>query len=190
MAGLSGTDAVREALEHIEAAVRAAARRRAKVVREMATLSPPAELAGDHRALVEALLRREAADADAQATPQQRAAAVLAEARRAHDARERLAARAGDDAGRAYLHTVDLLRNELDATWRWALDQADAAAARLVGATTTAVADAVAAYVAAFRGVLQASETLDADAVGRAVAAAEDATARLEQALAQPPGGR
>jgi hypothetical protein len=185
VAGLSGADAVREALEHIDAAVEAASRRRARLVRELITVVPPPDLAADHRELAEALLRREAADANTEASAQERAAAVLAEARRAHDARERIAAQASDDAGHAYLRTVDLLRVELDATWHWTLEQADAAAAKLVGATATAIADAVAAYVAAFRGVLQASETLDADAVTRAVAAAEDATARLDAALSE-----
>jgi hypothetical protein len=180
---LSGADAVRDALEGIEAAVQAAAKRRVQIVRELATVTPPDALAADHRTLVEALLRREAADADTTGSPQERAAAVLAEARRAHDARERLAHAAADDAERAYLHTVDLLRVELDATWRWTLDRADAFAAGLVGRTTTDVSDAVAGYVAAFRGVLQASETLDAAAVDRAVARAEDATAALERAL-------
>jgi hypothetical protein len=187
---LSGADAVREALEGIDAAVQTAARRRARVIRSLATITPPEALAAGHRDLVEALLRREAADADPSASPQQRAAVVLDEARRAHAARDRLAAQATDDAGRAYVHTVDLLRAELDASWHWALGQADAAAAHLVGRTTTEVADAVAAYVGAFRGVLQASETLDTEAVTRAVAAAEDASERLEQALGQAPGGR
>jgi hypothetical protein len=184
VAGLSGADAVRDALEGIEAAVETAAKRRAHVVRQLATLTAPEALAADHRALVEALLRRETADADATATPHQRAGAVLAEARRARDARERLGQAAVDDAGRAYVHTVDLLRSELDATWRWVLERADAFAAGLVGRTTTDVADAVAAYVAAFRGVLHASETLDADAVARAVTDAEAAATRLEKTLA------
>lgn len=184
MAELSGADAVRDALEGIQATVETAAKRRARIIRELATIMPPAALGDEHRELVEALLRRERADADPAAAPQQRAAAVLAEARRAHAARDRIAAVAADDADRAYLHSVDLLRTELDATWRWALDRADAFAAGLVGRTTTAVADAVAAYVAAFRGVLQASEALDADGVAEAVTAAEAAAARLQQALA------
>ena len=71
----------------------------------------------------------------------------------------------------------------LDATWHWALEKSDAAAARLVGRTTTEVADALAGYVAAFRGVLQASETLAADAVTRAVTEVEAAAARLDHAL-------
>ena len=184
MAPLSGADAVRDALEGIDAAVQAAAKRRAQLVREMTTITPPGPLVADHRALVEALRRREAADADPVASAQQRAATVVAEARRAHEARDRLVRAAQDDAGRAYLKAVDLLRTELDATWRWALDRADAFAAGLVGRTTTDVSDAVAAYVSAFRGVLQASETLDAGAVARAVEAAEAATTRLERALA------
>lgn len=183
MAELSGADAVRDALEGIEQTVQTASKRRARVIRELATLMPPPALADDHRDLVEALLRRERADADPAAAPQQRAAAVLAEARRAHEARDAIAARAADDAERAYLHSVDLLRTELDATWHWALERADAFAAGLVGRTTTEVADAVAAYVAAFRGVLQASETLDADAVAAAVTAAEVAAARLDAVL-------
>ena len=183
MAGLSGADAVREALERIEAAVQAAARRRAQLIRELVTITPPESLAADHRELAEALLRREAADADAEAGAHERAAAVLAEARRAHEARDRIAASATDDAGRAYLRTVDLLRRELDGSWHWALEQADAAAAHLVGRTSTEIADAVAAYVAAFRGVVQAGETLDASAVARAVVAMEDATRRLDDAL-------
>ena len=183
MAGLSGADAVREALEHIEAAVHGAARRRARLVRELATVAPPPELSGDHRELVEALLRRESADASTSASPHERAATVLDESRRVHDARDRIAASATDDAGRAYLHTIDLLRRELDASWRWALEQADAASAHLVGRTSTEVADAVAAYVAAFRGMVQAGETLDAEAVTAAVEEVEAASARLEAAL-------
>ena len=183
MAGLSGADAVRDALEGIEAAVEAAARRRAHVIRQMATLTPPDPLIAEHRALVEALLRRETADADTSGTQQQRADAVLAEARRAHAARERLTELATDDAGVAYLRTMDLLRTELDATWHWALDRSDAFAAGLVGHTPSAVSDAVAAYVTAFRVVLRASLALDADELARAVACADEAGARLERAL-------
>ena len=166
MAGLSGVDAVREALETIEAAVETASRRRAWLIRELAT-APDAD-----RDLVEALIRREAADAQTGASMEQRALAVLAEAHRVHDARARL-------TDEALARVVD----EIDATWHWALEQADAAAAGLVGRTSTAIADAVAAYVAAYRGVVQAAETLDADAVTRAVAVAEDAARRLEDAL-------
>lgn len=166
MAGLSGVDAVREALGRIEVAVEAASRRRAWLIRELATAP------GANRELVEALIRREAADARSGASMEQRALAVLAEARRLRDARARL-------TDETLLRVVD----EIDASWHWALEQADAAAASLVGRTSTEITDAVAAYVAAYRGVVRAGETLDADAVSRAVAAAEDATRRLEDAL-------
>jgi hypothetical protein len=182
---LTGADAVRDALEGIDAAFTAAARRRASVVRALVSMTPPPAIAGEHRAVAEALLRREAADAEPSGSPQQRASRVLDEARRARDARARMAERAAGDAERTHVQAVELRHDELEDTWRWALDQADAFAAGLTGRTTPPVAQAVAGYVAAFRAVLAASETLDAGAVARAVAGAEAAAARLDQALAQ-----
>lgn len=177
-------EAVREALEGIEAAVETAAKRRAAIVRGLATTAPPPALATEHRELAEALLRAEAADADALASAPERAVRVLDEQRRSRAARARMAERAQAASETAYVQQVESHCAELEATWVWALDRSDAFAAMLAGRVPGAIEQAVTGYVGAFRAVLLASRAQDRDALARAVSAAERAGAELEQALA------
>lgn len=160
-------EAVREALLGIEGAFAAARRRRLEVVREVGKVAPEA------RTLIEALLRREAADADAEASPEARATAALREARAAAQARAAL------PDGPAATRVAALL-DHAEGTWDWALDEAAARVAPLTGAVASPAAD----YVTALRELRRAFTQLDEGAVQAAVAHAETALARLEQTLA------
>ena len=166
-AGLSGADAVREALEHIEAAVEAAcpapraarprarddhaaggARRRAPRARRGA---PPAR--GRRRRP----RRPRRSSAPPPCSPRRAARTTPATGsrrRRADDAGTRLPAHR-----RSAAHRSSTPRGTGRSSRRTPPPP------HLVGRTTPTVADAVAAYVAAYRGVLQAGETLDAEAV-------------------------
>lgn len=176
--------AVREALEGIDQAVRAAAARRAHLVREIAAMAPPPALAADHRNLAEALLRREAADTDETQDPLVRASHVLNEAIHARNARLSLHQHATAPADQQYARAVEAKVTELDQTWHWALDQAKQYALGLNGRARQEVTVALTAYVRAFRGVLEASETLDPTRIRAAVQVAEEASRHLEATLA------
>lgn len=169
MSGGAGSDAetVREALLGIEGAFAAARKRRLEVIREVGKLVP------DEKALIEALLRREAADADPEASPEARATAALREARAAAQARAAL------PDGQQSAQVAALL-DHAEGTWDWALDQAAARVAPLTGAVAAPAAD----YVTALRELRRAFTQLDEGAVQAAVAHAETALARLEQTLA------
>jgi len=175
--------AVRETLEAIDQAVRSAAARRAHLVREIAAMAPPPALAADHRNLAEALVRREAADADETSDPLVRASHVLNEAIHARNARVSLHQHALQPADRQYAQAVEAKVVELDQTWHWALDRAKEHAAALHGRARNEVVVALAAYVRAFRNVLEASETLYPSRIRQAVQVAQEASNHLEATL-------
>lgn len=176
--------AVREALEAIDHAVRSAAARRAHLVREVAAMTPPPSLAADHRNLAEALVRREAADADETSDPLVRASHVLNEAIHARNARLAMHQHALAPEDRAYAQAVEAKVAELDQTWHWALDRAKEAATGLHGRARNEVVIALTAYVRAFRNVLEASETLDPNRIRQAVQVAQEASRHLEATIA------
>ncbi|HWT92248.1 MAG TPA: hypothetical protein VN238_04580 [Solirubrobacteraceae bacterium] len=163
---MSDTETVREALLGIEGAFAAARKRRLEVIREVGKLVP------DEKALIESLLRREAADADPEAAPEARAMTALREVRAAAEARAAL-------RGPQTEHVTALL-DHAEGTWDWALDEAAARVEPLTGAVASPAAD----YVSALRELRRAFAELDEGAVQAAVAHTETALARLEQTLA------
>jgi hypothetical protein len=163
---------VRDALEAIAAAFEEAARRRVRIIRRIAAVEPAEGEAAPLRALIEALLRREAADADDAAGLEDRVARVLAEARAAGVARERLRANA----------EVGALIAELDQTWTDALAQAHRLGAGLRRRTPADVAQAFADYVGELRA-LHELDPAEAGDVGGATARYAAATHRLQDTL-------
>lgn len=172
---MKGAAAVAEVLAGIQRAFEEAARRKLGVVRRLAALHPPEELAGAHRAMLEALMRSMAADADPAATDEERRERVTGEAAAAREAVERI--RASDDPER-FADRVTPLLEELRAADREALDACDRLARGLGAHTTPEVAGAVAGYVAALRAVF------DPDAGDGAFASLATAQTRLERTLA------
>ena len=135
--------ALRDALLGVQEVFARAARRRLEAIRALARVEVGAGDAAALRALVEALLRREAADADESLPLADRVGRASAEARAAAAARERLAASAD----------VQALTAAIAATWDDALDRSDVIAARLPGRVAPEVAEAFAGYVAALRAL-------------------------------------
>jgi hypothetical protein len=164
---MRGADAVRDALKGIEAAFGDARRRRLELIRALAALPAPP-------ALVEALLRREAIDADPTAGAQDRAVRIHAEHRRATAAL--------DDLDAPSAARVRPLMDELGATWTGALTEAARLASGLAPYTDPPVAAAVVDYVRALTAAHAAAD--DRDALLAAIAGLEAATARLAQTLA------
>jgi hypothetical protein len=163
------------ALENVRDAFRAAARERLALIREVARVDvagagTDAEAA--RRALVEALLRREAADADEAAPLEDRVRRSVAEARAAATARERLSA----------VDAVQDLSARIDRTWAVALNRADDLAAWLGGRADPPVSAAFTAYVQALRGLHDLGRDPTAAGVETAVRTFAAALQRLESA--------
>jgi hypothetical protein len=135
--------ALRDALQGVQEAFARAGRQRLAAIRDLARVEVGADDAPALRALVEALLRREAADADETLPLAERVARATAEARAAQDARARLDRHA----------EVVALSDAVSATWAEALDRSAVIAARLPGRVAPEVAEAFAAYVGALRAL-------------------------------------
>jgi hypothetical protein len=142
MAGHDPT-ALRDALQGVQEVFARAAQRRLAAIRELARAEVSADDAAALRALVEALLRREAADADETLPLAERVARATAQARAAAAARDRLGA----------YDEVQALGDALAATWDDALDRSDVIAARLSGRIAPEIAEAFGGYVAALRAL-------------------------------------
>lgn len=142
MAGHDPT-ALRDALQGVQEAFAQAARRRVALIRDVARLDVGDADAPALRVLVEALVRREAADADDTLPLPERVARTSAEEAAADAARARLAAH--PEAG--------ALTDAVAATWDEALARSDVAAGRLPGRVAPEVAAAFAAYVSALRAL-------------------------------------
>jgi hypothetical protein len=168
--------AVSAALQGIQDAFAHAARERLGVIRRLAALEVDRADAPALRTLVEALLHREAADAD-QATPlPDRVARVAAEVRAAAAARRQLAG----------APEVDALVVSLDATWDVALRRSDALAAALQGRPTPEIANAVTDYVGALRALHALDPAASRADIDRAAARFAGTLARLERAVGAP----
>jgi hypothetical protein len=166
-----------DALVDVQAAFAEAARERLRLIRALAAADVGAGAAAAQQALVAALLRREAADADEQAAPADRVRRAVAEARAAEAARERLAGES----------EIQALAGAVEATWHRALDRSDALAGWLQERTPPEIAAAFAGYVRALR-TLHALGAGASDAeIATATAAFTAAVQRLEQAAAAPP---
>ena len=135
--------ALRDALLGVQEVFARAARLRLEAIRTLARVDVGPEDAPALRELVEALLRREAADADQTLPLRERIARATAEARAAAAARERLTAHAD----------VAALVESILATWHDALDRSDVIAARLPGRVAPEIAEAFGGYVAALRAL-------------------------------------
>jgi hypothetical protein len=135
--------ALRDALQGVQEVFARAARQRLAAIRDLAGVEVGADDAPALRALVAALLRREAADADQTLPLAERVARATAEARAAAVARERLAGHAA----------VVALTDAVSATWDDALQRSAAIAARLPGRVAPEVAEAFASYVGALRAL-------------------------------------
>jgi hypothetical protein len=160
---VSDVAAVRDALAGVQSAFGEASRRRVGLARVLArtAVQPSSEPA--RRALVEAVLRREATDADESATAAQRLAAAEREAAAARDARARLEA-AGESEALA-------IADSIDATWPWAFGVSDRLARGLDRRAPAEIVTALRAYVDALR-------TTDAPRVESAATALEGAVTR------------
>jgi hypothetical protein len=135
--------ALRDALQGVQEAFARAGRQRLAAIRDLARVEVAAGNTPALRALVEALLRREAADADQTLPLAERVARATAEARAAAAAREQLAGHA----------EVVALTDAVQATWDDALARSAAIAQRLPGRVAPEVAEAFAAYVGALRAL-------------------------------------
>ena len=142
MAGHEPT-ALRDALQGVQEAFARAGRRRLAAIRDLARVEVGADDAPALRALVEALLRREAADADQTLPLAERVARATAEAAAAAAAREQLAGHPD----------VGALNDAIAAAWDDALERSAAIAGRLPGRVAPEVAEAFAAYVGALRAL-------------------------------------
>jgi hypothetical protein len=175
MAGV-GTDAVALALQDLQATFAAGAQARLALVRRLAALDAGPGGADAQRALVTALLRREAADGDEAASVAERVARVAAEAAAAAVAAERLA-----HDGR-----VAAILGEVEVTWRAALDRGAALAGWLEGRAQPGAVAAFGRYVATLEALhAPAAAPAERDA---AVGAFEAALADLARALGAPSG--
>jgi hypothetical protein len=160
------------ALQDLQAAFAAAARERLALIRRVAAVELPPDETAPQQALVAALLRREAADADEGAPVADRVRRSVAEARAATGARERLTAEA----------EIQRLVSAIDATWEAALDRSAALAGWLRSRTSPELAAAFADYVAALRGLHALGADPPATAVVEATDAFTAALMRLERA--------
>jgi hypothetical protein len=162
------------ALENVRAAFEQAARERLALIRQVAQ----ADVGGGEaeatarRALVEALLRREAADADEDAPAGDRLRRSLAEATAASAARRRLAG----------AQAIQDLSARIDRTWAVALNRADDLAAWLKGRAAGPLSDAFTGYVRALRELHELGPDASPAQVDAAVAEFERAWTRLESA--------
>jgi hypothetical protein len=166
-----------DALVNVQAAFAEAARERLRLIRALAAVEVGPEAAGAQQALVAALVRREAADADERAEPADRVRRSVAEARAAAAARERLAAHA----------ELQELASAIDATWDRALDRSAALAGWLGERTPPEVAAAFAGYVGALRALHALGATATEPEIATATAAFGDAVQRLERTAGPPP---
>jgi hypothetical protein len=155
--------AVRDALAGVQSAFDEAARRRVGLARVLARtpVSPGSEAARD--ALVEAVLRREAADASDEGGAAERMAAVARQESAAREARARLV-EAGETGAIA-------VAGSIDATWPWAFGVSDRLVRGLDGRAPAEIVTALRAYV-------DALQTTDAQRVESAAAALERVVTR------------
>jgi hypothetical protein len=177
MAG-AGTDAVALALQDLQATFAAGAQARLALVRRLAALQVGPGGAGAQRALVTALLRREAADSDEAASVGERVERATAEAAAAAAAGERL----------RHEGQVAAILGEVEATWRAALDRGAALAGWLEGRAAPGAVAAFGRYVAtleALHGLAPATAPAERDA---AVGAFEAALADLARAIGASSG--
>jgi hypothetical protein len=165
--------ALRDALAGLQEIFARAAAARLRAIRDLAGADVGVADAPALRALVEALLRREAADADQQAPLAERVEAAATQAAAAQQARAALAAHP------AVLAQADAVA----ATWTDALERSDVLAARLDGRVAPAIAQAFAAYVGALRALHGAGPQTTPEARAAAAAAYADAEAALERAI-------
>jgi hypothetical protein len=161
-----------DALQNVQAAFAEAARERLALIRKIAGVELHADEAAPQQALVAALLRRAAADADDGAPIADRVARSVAEARAAADARERLSAEA----------EIQRLALAVDATWDAALQRSAAIAGWLDGRTPPELAAAFAGYVTALRDLHALGADPSASAITDATDAFTTALERLERA--------
>ncbi|MDX6700576.1 MAG: hypothetical protein QOF26_802 [Baekduia sp.] len=177
MAGV-GTDAVAVALRDLQATFAAGAQARLALVRRLAALDVGPAGAGAQRALVTALLRREAADGDETASVGERVGRVAAEAAAAAAAGERL----GPD------RQVAAILGEVEATWRAALDRGAALAGWLEGRAEPGAVTAFGRYVATLEALHALAPTAAPRERDAAVGAFEAALGDLARALGAPSG--
>src|SRR3954454_3514001 len=149
--------ALRDALLGVQEAFAQAGRRRVATIRDLARAEVGDGEAPALRALVEALLRREAGDADETLPLAERVARAGGEAARAPEARAQLDGQP----------EVQRLSAEIDATWQEALRRSDVLDERLPGHVAPEIAEAFADYV----GALRALHTDGAAATGTYAAA-------------------
>jgi hypothetical protein len=135
--------ALRDALQGLQEVFARAARQRVDAIRTLARVEVGEDDAPALRALVEALLRREAVDADQTLPLAERVARATAQARAAAAAGERLVGHA----------EVAALSDAIAGTWHDALDRSDVIAARLPGRVAPEIAEAFAGYVASLRAL-------------------------------------
>jgi hypothetical protein len=169
--------ALADALQELQRAFAEAARERLALIRRLAAVDVGPDAAAAQQALVTALLRREAADADAAAPPADRVRRSVAEARAAADARERLASHA----------EVGALTGAIDATWEAALRRSSALAGWVQERVTPDVATAFAGYVAALAELHALGATATEAEIAPATATFLAALERLERAAVAPP---
>ncbi|MDX6714914.1 MAG: hypothetical protein QOH30_1472 [Baekduia sp.] len=165
------------ALENLQAAFAEAARDRLALIRLVAAAEVAPDEAAAQQALVGALLRREAADADEAAAPADRVRRAVAEAAAAAEARERLAGEA----------EIQRLAGAIDATWDAALQRSAALAGWLEGRTPPEPAAAFAGYVEALRGLHALGATPTDIEIATSTDAFVVALERLERAAGAPP---
>ena len=166
-----------DALENLQAAFAAAARDRLALIRLVAAADVAPDEAAAQQALVGALLRREAADADEDAPPAERVRRSVAEAAAAAGARERLAGEA----------EIQRLAGAIDATWDAALQRSTALAGWLQGRTAPELAAAFTGYVDGLHALHALGATPTDAEIATATEAFTGALERLERAAGAPP---
>jgi hypothetical protein len=170
--------ALADALHNVQAAFAEAARERLALVRRLADVDVGPEAAGAKQALVAALLRREAADADETAPPADRVRRAVAQARAAAEARAELATQ----------REVDALASAIDATWQAALTRSEQIAGWLNPRVPPETAAAFSGYVAALRALHALGATATDGEIASATATFTAALGRLERAAGGAPG--